>query len=123
VEESLANIWEELINRQSGPLHFRFILQPLVASLLAVRAGRNDVRHGRPGFFRSIVHVPKERRDFLGEAWRDVGMLFFVGVALDMIYQLILFHRIQIGQCVVVAALLAIVPYAVVRSLTNRMLT
>ena len=39
IAESLTRGVEQLLGRASGPLHFRLILQPIVATALAIRAG------------------------------------------------------------------------------------
>jgi hypothetical protein len=48
VEEQLARVWENLGGRLSGPLDFRFVLQPIVVTLIAIRAGLRDARRGSP---------------------------------------------------------------------------
>ena len=42
-----GNYISDFIGRFDGPLHFRLIVQPLVATLLAVRDGSRDAREGR----------------------------------------------------------------------------
>ena len=123
VEEWLMSHWDELIGRQNGPLYFRLILQPIVAAVLAIRAGRNDAREGKAAFFWAFVREPRKRRLLLWDAWRDIGKLFLVGVGLDVIYQLIVFHGIRPVQSLIVATVLAVLPYVVVRGLTNRIMT
>ena len=49
-----------------------------------------------------------------------MGKLFLVAVVLDVIYQIIVLHGVYAGQLLIVATTLAIVPYLVVRGLTNR---
>jgi hypothetical protein len=123
VEEFLLNTWDELIGRQSGPLYFRLILQPIVAAVLAIRAGRNDAREGKRTFFWAFAREPDRRRMLLREACRDIGKLFLVGVVLDLIYQLVVFHGLRPVQSLMVATVLAVLPYVVVRGLTNRIMT
>jgi drug/metabolite transporter (DMT)-like permease len=123
VEEFLMNTWEELIGRQGGPFYFRLILQPIVAAVFAIRAGRSDARKGKRTFFWAFAREPERRRILLREAGRDIGKLFLVGVALDVVYQLIVFHGIRPVQSLMVATVLAVLPYLVVRGLTNRIMT
>ncbi len=52
--------------------------------------------------------------------WKDLGKLFLVAVVLDVIYQIIVLRGVYAGQLLIVAATLAVVPYLVVRGLTNR---
>ena len=48
MDDLLTRIWEMLIGREHGPLAFRIIIQPLVATFLAVRAGLRDAHAERP---------------------------------------------------------------------------
>lgn len=115
--------WHELIARDHGPLFFRFICQPLVAMVFAIRAGWRDAREGRPAFFWRVVGDPTQRLFLLKQLWKDVGKLFLVAIALDAIYQIIVLHWIYPVQTLIVATMLAMVPYLVVRGLTNRTVT
>lgn len=115
--------WDQLIERDHGPLFFRFICQPLVAMIFAVRAGRRDAREHRPAFFWRVVGDPTRRRALLRELWKDVGKLFLVAVVLDIIYQIIVLRWIYPVQTLIVATALAIVPYLIFRGLTNRFVT
>jgi hypothetical protein len=123
VEDLLVRGWEELFSRDSGPLHLRLIVQPLLASVLAMRDGRKDAREGRPTFFLRVVREPEKRRALLRDAWKSVGKVFLTAVAFDVIYQLIALQGIRPGQTLIVATVLAIIPYLVVRGLTNRIVT
>lgn len=38
VQDGLSRIGEHLVDRPGGPMSFRFILQPVMASILGVRA-------------------------------------------------------------------------------------
>ncbi|MHC5539661.1 hypothetical protein ACYOEI_15695 [Singulisphaera rosea] len=120
MEEMLIRGWEQLVGRATGALHFRFILQPLVASFFAIRSGLRDAREGRPAFLWTLVLNSPQRRTLLRQLWTDVGKLFFVAVVLDVIYQATAFHWFYPGLAMIVAATLAVVPYLLVRGLTNR---
>jgi hypothetical protein len=120
VEEFLIRTWNEVLGRDSGPLHFRLVLQPMVAAALAIRAGIRDAQQGRPAFLSALVRRSGRAPLLLAELWKDVGRLFLVGIALDLIYQLIDFQTIRPGQSLVVATVLAILPYLLIRGLTNR---
>ncbi len=116
----LSRGWAELIARDSGPLHIRLILQPLVATILATRSGLKDAHEGRPVFFWTIFGEPAKWRFLMREAWEDVGKLFLVAVVLDVVYQIIVLRWVYPVQTLIVATVLAIVPYLVFRGLANR---
>ena len=121
MEEMFSRGWSELIARDSGPLHVRLLLQPLVATILAIRSGLNDAREGRPVFFWTLALKPAQRRSLLRHLWKDVGKLFLVTCVLDVVYQLVVLRWVYPVQTVIVATVLAIVPYLVFRGLANRL--
>lgn len=112
--------WDELLARETGALHVRFVLQPLVATFFAVRSGLRDARAGRPVFFWTLALDAPQRRALLRELWRDVGKLFLVAALLDTVYQVAVLRWFYPVQALVVAVTLAVVPYLLVRGLTNR---
>jgi hypothetical protein len=115
--------WDDLIARDSGPMHVRLILQPLVATALAIRAGWRAARERRPAFFRTLLRDPAKRRVLLRQAWKDVGKLFLVAAVLDVVYQIIVLRWVYPVQTLIVATMLAFVPYLVVRGPTNRIVS
>lgn len=121
VEETFSRGWGELIARDTGPLHLRLLLQPLVASILAIRSGLNDARKGCPVFFWTLALQPMQRQSLLRQLWKDVGKLFFAACMLDVVYQLLVLHWVYPVQTVLVATFLAILPYLVFRGLANRL--
>ena len=42
--ENIERIWSSLLARPSGPMAFRFILQPSIAAIVAIRDGLYDVQ-------------------------------------------------------------------------------
>lgn len=120
MEDGFSRGCDELIARDSGPLHIRFIFQPLVTTFFAIRSGLRDARERRSVFFWTIMLDAPQRRHLLRELWMDVGKLFFVALTLDVIYQLAVLRWFYPVQTLIVATMLAVVPYLVVRGLTNR---
>jgi hypothetical protein len=116
IQEYLGRDWEMLIGRDHGPMTFRLICQPLVAVILAIRAGLRDARAGRsPCFFWSVFTKASRDSALLQEAWRDVGKVFIVAVVLDVSYELIVYRWVYPVQSLIVATVLAIIPYALIR--------
>jgi hypothetical protein len=112
---------EELLGRANGPLVFRLVIQPLVATVLAVLAGLRDAREGNPAFFWTVLTSSEERQQLLHSGWKDVGKVFIVALVLDGIYQLIELPKISLVQALIVAVTLAILPYVLVRGPVNRL--
>ena len=123
MEEMFTRAWNDLLARDSGPLHFRLFLQPLVATILAIRAGWAEAWAGRPIFFWTLVREPAKARTVLRNVWKFVGKVFIVAVALDVVYQLIVLQWIYPVETLIVATLLALVPCMVVRAIGNRIVT
>ena len=123
MEDYLGQVWDMLMGRGSGPLGFRFIIQPLVATALDIRAGLKDARAGRPAYGWTVVTQAGTRRALLLEGWGDVGRLFLVAVGIDVIYEIIVFRWVYPGQALIVATVLALPPYFLIRGLMNRFVT
>lgn len=120
MEDFLARLWDEFVGRASGPMKMRLILQPIMATLLAIRAGVHDARAGRPLYFWSIFTHRVHRRDILRDGWKDMGKVFIIAVVIDGIYQVIVFRWLYPAQALIVAVILAILPYLIVRGVLNR---
>ena len=103
-------------------LDFVSSFQPLVALFYAVRAGRADARAGRPPYFWAVVKDAVDRRALLREAWKHVGKVFIVAVIVDVIYQVIVERWVYPFEALMVAAVLAVLPYFIFRGLVNRIL-
>ncbi len=91
-----------------------------MAAFLGIRAGLKDARSGRPPYGWHVVSRPGHRSTLLLEGWRDVAKLFFIATLIDLIYEIVVYRWIYPGQALIVAAVLAIPTYFVVRGPTNR---
>jgi len=116
----LSRLWADLIARPGGPLEFRFLLQPLVAALLAVRDGMSDARTGRPPYFWTLVHDPALRRERLREGVKATVRVVLLGVAIDAFYQFKVHGTVYPGEALGIALLLGFVPYLLIRGPTDR---
>jgi hypothetical protein len=120
MEELLTRVWENLIGRVHGPLTFRLLLQPAIAIFFATRAGLRDARENRAPYFWALIYDPTHRREMLHQGWRDVGKIFVIAVILDFIYQLLVVRWLYPGETLIVAIVLALIPYLLVRGLVTR---
>jgi uncharacterized membrane protein YhhN len=123
MDDILRRFWDNLIGRASGPINFRLVIQPTVASVLAIRAGIKDAREGRPAFLWAAITNSAYRPELLRHGWRDVGKVFFIAAILDSIYQLMVHRGVFLLELVVVATVLAIVPYVLIRGPVSRIAT
>src|SRR5215469_4953814 len=120
LHDLLVRFWQELLERPSGPLAFRFILQPVMASYLAVRDGWHDAEMHRPPYFWAIMHDPASRGPRLREGLVAVLRVLALGAVMDLIYQIVRLHGIRPLQTVVIALVLAFLPYLIVRGPAER---
>lgn len=116
----LARFWMDLVGRLTGPLTMRLYLQPMMATFYGVRDGLRDAREGRPLYFWTLVSQPAERRHLMAEGWKSIGKVFVLAIALDLIYQFLVFRWVYPFETLDVALVLAVIPYALVRGLVNR---
>ena len=110
-------------DRVGGPMTFRIILQPLMAALLAFRAGFKDAQQGRPPYLWTILTDPSQRADLLREGWKSVARVFVLAIVMDVIYQLIVLGWVYPFELILIAILLAVVPYLLIRGPVNRIVS
>jgi len=120
MEDLLTRIFENLIDRVSGPMKFRLILQPLMAIIFAVRSGLKDAKEGKPAYFWALFSDSVHRRDMLRDGWKSVGRIFILAIIIDVVYQLIVFRWVYPVEVLLVAAILAFIPYLLIRGPMNR---
>jgi hypothetical protein len=120
MKDLFARIWMDLNDRVGGPMTFRLILQPTMAALLALRAGLKDARESQPPYLWSVFTDPVSRADLLREGWEAIARVFLLAVTMDVIYQWIVLGWIYPGEALLVAILLAVVPYGLIRGPVNR---
>jgi hypothetical protein len=117
--ENLDRLWRDLLDRPGGPMTFRFILQPAMAIIAAVRDGVSDARIGRTPYLAAIVHG-EERRGRLWEGIISTARILILGVVMDTVYQWLVLKTFYPGQAAVIAVLLAFVPYLLLRGPIER---
>ena len=120
IVDSAGRVLDNLVGRGSGPMKFRLILQPLMATIFAIRSGLADARTGNAPYFWSIFTQPSSRRTLLQQGWKDVGKIFVVAVLMDVVYQIIVLRWVYPGEALLTAALLAFVPYLLIRGVVTR---
>ena len=120
MEEMFSRLWNDLIGRIGGPMSFRLILQPSMALFFAIRDGLKDAREGSPAYFYSLFSDPEDRGRRLREGFKAVARVFVFAIVMDTIYQYIVFRWFYPIQALIVAFVLAILPYILIRGPVNR---
>ena len=116
----IEQFWHDLIERPDGPMRFRFVLQPLMATIVAIRDGLKDARSGRSPYFATVLGNPQERVGRLREGLDATARIIALGLVMDVIYQAVVFRTFYPDQALVVALVLAFVPYLIVRGVITR---
>jgi hypothetical protein len=117
---TIQRVLRQLAERPGGPMSFRFILQPTMAAIMAIHDARIDARLGRAPYMRTMLRNPPERIPRLREAPKATARIVLLGLVMDTIYQLIVLQRFYPVEAVVIALLLALVPYVVLRGVALR---
>src|SRR5271154_4163885 len=99
---------DNLIDRVTGPMKFRLVLQPAMATVWAILAGLKDARAGKPPYFWALLVSPGHRVDMIKDGWRSVGRVFILALVLDAAYQIYVLHFVYPGEAITVAFILAI---------------
>ena len=121
MEEIWTRYVENMVGRLTGPMKLRLVMQPLMASFFAIRAGLADARAGKPAYLWSLFTHPEKRGEMLKDGWKSVGKVFLMALILDVVYQFITVRFVYPLEAITTALLLAIVPYLILRGLTTRL--
>ena len=121
MDEIWTRFASQMMERLTGPMQFRLVLQPAMALFFAIRSGLADAREGGQPYFWSLVTGSAPRGATLESGLKSVGRVFIFAVVLDVIYQLYVLHFVYPGEALAVAFILAIVPYLIARGLVTRL--
>jgi hypothetical protein len=122
MEDLVARFAGNLLGRLTGPMQFRLVLQPLMALIFAARAGMRDAKSGRAPYFWSLFSSNRAQwRQRLGEGWADVGRVFVLALIIDAVYQVVTVRWFYPLETLVVAVILAFLPYLFFRGAFTRL--
>ena len=115
VLDVVQRVWENLLARPSGPLALRFVLQPIMSSIFAIRDGIKDASLGRSPYFWTVLTDGHERTSRLREGLAATGKIIGLAFILDAVYQLMRLGTFYPGESLLVAVGLAFIPYLLLR--------
>jgi len=121
MDDLIVRVTGHLADRLSGPLNLRLFIQPFTSVLLAVIDGVHDAEEKRSPYFWSLMTAAGHRREMLKDGWKSIGKVFLIALALDAAYQWVALKFFYIGEAIIVAFALAIVPYIFVRGVVTRL--
>ena len=122
ISEQLSRAVQELLGRAAGPMHLRLILQPIMATFLAYKAGKRDAMEGNPPFLFAYATNPDQRKALRRNAFKDIAILFTIACVLDVIYQYIVLKQFHPLQTLIVAVVVAVIPYCLLRGPVTRLM-
>ncbi len=120
-DDIVTRLVTNVLDRVHGPFMFRFVLQPTMAMLLAIRDGRADAKADRPAYLWAVLNHPGDRIRLLQEGSLAVARVLVLGVVMDLAYQLVVFRWFYPMELIVTVLLIVFVPYLLVRGPANRM--
>ena len=119
----MEDFFQQFVNaiamRLTGTLHFRFILQPVMALVFAIIDGIKDAKAGKPLYLWGLVTDPATRKEQMKSGWKSIGKVAILAVILDLIFQFVDRDSVNILGSLVAAIILAIVPYFLLRGPVN----
>jgi len=107
--------WSDIFARATGPMTFRFYLQPTMALIAALHDGLRDTRFGHHSFFWTAASDPTKQAGRLREGLRATARIVLLGLSMDVIYQIKVLDRFYPVEALMMAILLAVVPYFIFR--------
>ena len=113
-------VWGDIFNRPAGPMSLRFALQPLMGFIAALHDGIKDARRGRTPYLWTILTNSEKRGARLQEGLIATSRTILIGLVMDGIYQVVVLKTFYPGEAVLVAILLAFVPYLFLRGTIAR---
>jgi hypothetical protein len=113
-------IWRDIAERPGGPMSFRFLLQPAMAVIAAIHDGVQDARTGRSPYFWTVLGNPSERVGRLREGPLATARLVLIGLGMDVLYQSRVLGTFYPGEALLMALLLAVLPYLLLRGPVSR---
>ena len=117
---TFQRLWHDLIEEPTQPMKFRFILQPTMAAIVGIRDGLKDARTGRTPFLVAMLRYPEMRIERLDEGLNATARIIIFALVMDAVYQIIVLQRFYPNEALIIALLLAFVPYVIVRELVVR---
>ena len=118
--DTQKRLWRDVFERPGGPMTFRFILQPTMAFLAALHDGIKDARMGRPLYSWSLLTSQEGRGERLHEGFLATARIILLALGMDAVYQIKVLDTFYPGEMVVVALLLAFLPYVLLRGPISR---
>jgi len=93
----------------------------MIAIVLGVRGGRTDARVGNPPYLFGLLFGAGHIGELLRSGVTAVRNLVALGIIMDLVFQLVLYHSVHPGAALLVGPIFIAFPYAMSRALTTRL--
>lgn len=113
--DTQQRFWSDIFDRFGGPMTFRVFLQPIMAGVAALHDGMKDAREGHKSFFWTAWRHPSQQTGRLREGLISVARVMLLAICIDVIYQLRELDDFYPAEAVIIAVLLAVIPYFIFR--------
>jgi len=123
MDSFLDKFADGIMARITGPMSFRFMIQPCVAIILGIRDGIMDAKAGTLPIIADFIFNPEDRKENFKSALKSLTKPIIIGTVLDMVAQYLIFQHIRIIPAAIVGVFVMAVPYVLARGLTNRIVT
>jgi len=120
MDDLLARAIHNLFGRIDGPMAIRLVIQPIVATGFALRDGLRDARQNCAPYGWLLLTDAEHRGYLLRDGWRSMRTVFFAALAVDVVYQLVQLGWVYLGEALIIAQIVALVPYVLIRGVANR---
>jgi len=112
--------FEDIPKRLVGPGKFRFVLQPLLATILGILNGIADARTGKPPFLYGLFFKREFRGELARSSLENLANLMLMSILMDAVFQWIILGVSHPGAAILAGPVLILSPYVKVRALANR---
>jgi hypothetical protein len=119
--EETRRLWRDLFDRPGGPMSFRFVLQPVMATIAAAHDGIADARAHRTPYLHALIHAPASRGERLSEGIVATARIILLGLGMDAVYQWRALGTFYPTEAVLIALALAFIPYVILRGPITRL--
>jgi len=120
IRDVFARGSDQMVGRLSGPLNLRLVLTPTVVTILAIITGIKDAQTQQEPFLQKLFTHPAEWRTTLKSGWVSLKKVIILAFVLDLFYQFYVFRAYYVFQTVILVAVMAVIPYLVLRGITTR---
>ena len=103
MDDFWTRVVDNMAARLTGPMQLRLLLQPIMASIFAIRSGLADAKAGKRPYFWALFSDPVHRAEMVKDGWKNVGKVFVLALMLDIIYQFVATAFVYPGEAIVTA--------------------